>query len=82
MVPAIAGNGGTLSTGGNLVFWGSGDRMIALDARDGRELWSHQVGNGTATPVSYELDGVQYVTVMSGAGTGPLGPKVWTFRLP
>jgi alcohol dehydrogenase (cytochrome c)/quinohemoprotein ethanol dehydrogenase len=81
VVPATAGNGGTLSTGGNLVFWGSGDRMVALNATDGRELWSHQVGNGLATPVTYELDGVQYVTVMGGAAGGPLGPRVWTFRL-
>ncbi len=82
VVPATAGNGGTLSTGGNLVFWGSGDRMIALNASSGAELWSHQVGQGLATPVSYELDGRQYVTVMGGVGTGPTGPKVWTFRLP
>jgi glucose dehydrogenase len=82
VVPATAGNGGTLSTGGDLVFWGSGDRMIALDAHDGSELWSHQVGNGIATPVTYELDGRQYVTVLGGAGTGALGSKVWTFVLP
>ena len=82
VVPATAGNGGTLSTGGDLVFWGSGDRMIALDARNGSELWSHQVGQGIATPVTYELDGRQYVTVMGGVGTGPTGPKVWTFVLP
>jgi len=81
VVPATAGNGGTLSTGGNLVFWGSGDRMVALNATDGRELWSHQVGNGLATPVTYELDGVQYVTVMGGAGSGALPPRVWTFKL-
>ena len=70
-----------MSTAGNLVFWGYGDRLVALDARDGRELWSHQVGNGTGTPVTYELDGVQYVTILAGAGTGPGGPKVWTFEL-
>jgi quinohemoprotein ethanol dehydrogenase len=81
VVPTTGGNGGTLSTGGNLVFWGAGDRIMALDARNGTELWSHQVGNGTATPVTYELDGVQYVTVMAGAAGGPLGPRVWTFRL-
>ena len=45
-----SGNGGTLSTGGNLVFWGSGDRLIALDARSGAELWGHQVGQGLADP--------------------------------
>jgi quinohemoprotein ethanol dehydrogenase len=81
VVPTTGGNGGTLSTGGNLVFWGAGDRMVALDARNGSELWSHRVGNGTATPVTYELDGVQYVTVMAGAAGGPLVPRVWTFKL-
>jgi PQQ-dependent dehydrogenase (methanol/ethanol family) len=81
-VEAQGGHGGTLSTGGNLVFWGSGDRLVALDARNGRELWSAQVGQGTATPVTYELDGRQYVTIMAGMGTGPLPPRVWTFALP
>jgi PQQ-dependent dehydrogenase (methanol/ethanol family) len=82
VVPATAGNGGTMSTAGNLVFWGSGDRLVALDARTGNELWSHQVGNGLATPATYELDGVQYLTVMGGTAGGQLGPRVWTFRLP
>jgi PQQ-dependent dehydrogenase (methanol/ethanol family) len=81
MAPAVGGNGGSMSTGGNLVFWGYGDRFVALDARDGRELWSHQVGNGTGTPVTYELDGIQYVTILAGAAGGPLGPRVWTFKL-
>jgi len=81
VAPAVGGNGGTLSTAGNLVFWGSGDRLVALDARNGSELWFHQVGNGIATPVTYELDGVQYVTVLAGAAGGQLGPRVWTFRL-
>ncbi|MGE0161119.1 MAG: PQQ-dependent dehydrogenase, methanol/ethanol family [Gemmatimonadales bacterium] len=81
-VPSEGGNGGTLSTGGNLVFWGSGDRLVALDARNGNELWAHQVGNGTATPATYELDGRQYVTIMAGAGAGSLPPRVWTFALP
>jgi quinohemoprotein ethanol dehydrogenase len=70
-----------MSTGGNLVFWGTGDRMVALDARSGALLWETQVGLGTATPVTYELDGRQYVTIMGGSG-GQLPPRVWTFRLP
>jgi PQQ-dependent dehydrogenase (methanol/ethanol family) len=79
--PSQGGNGGSMSTGGNLVFWGTGDRMVALDARSGALLWETQVGLGTATPVTYELDGRQYVTIMGGSG-GQLPPRVWTFRLP
>jgi hypothetical protein len=36
--PATGGNSGTLSTAGNLVFWGTGDRLAAYDARSGEEL--------------------------------------------
>ncbi|MGD8871429.1 MAG: PQQ-dependent dehydrogenase, methanol/ethanol family [Gemmatimonadota bacterium] len=75
--PSTGGNGGTMSTGGNLVFRGSGTQLVAHDARTGEELWSADVGNGTATPVTYELDGRQYVTIMGG--TSP--PRVWTFAL-
>ena len=72
--PAGGFDGGALSTGGNLVFWGVGDRLVALDARRGTELWSTVVGNGTASPVTFELDGLQFVTILAGA-------RVWTFTL-
>jgi PQQ-dependent dehydrogenase (methanol/ethanol family) len=72
------GNGGTMSTGGNLVFRGSGPRLIAHDARTGAELWSAEVGNGTGTPVTYQLDGRQYVTILSGSNP----PRVYTYALP
>jgi glucose dehydrogenase len=78
---ATAGdNGGTLSTAGNLVFWGSGSRLLALDARTGAELWAAEVGRGTATPVTYSIDGVQYLSVAGGRGEAD-PPTVWTFRL-
>jgi quinohemoprotein ethanol dehydrogenase len=79
--PSQGGNGGAMSTAGNLVFWGTGNRMVALDARSGARLWEAEVGLGTATPVSYELDGRQYVTIMGGSG-GQFPPRVWTFTLP
>jgi quinohemoprotein ethanol dehydrogenase len=79
--PSQGGNGGSMSSGGGLVFWGTGDRMVALDARGGALLWEAQVGLGTATPVTYELDGRQYVTIMGGSG-GQFPPRVWTFALP
>ena len=71
-------NSGSLSTGGGLVFWGTRDLMVALDARTGEQLWQTTVGPMTATPVTYELDGRQYVTIM--AGTQP--PRVLTYALP
>jgi PQQ-dependent dehydrogenase (methanol/ethanol family) len=70
-------HGGTMSTGGNLVFRGSGDRLIAHDAGTGAELWSATVGQGTGTPMTYELDGVQYVSIAAGRRVG----RVYTFAL-
>ena len=67
---AMPWNGGTLTTGGNLVFQGTADgRFLALRADDGRPLWEAEAGSGViAAPVSYAVDGVQYVTVVAGWG--------------
>lgn len=63
-------NGGTLSTAGNLVFEGSADgRVIAYAAEDGRKLWEQPAASGVmAAPISYSVDGEQYVTFMAGWG--------------
>ncbi|MDO4683139.1 MAG: PQQ-dependent dehydrogenase, methanol/ethanol family [Lautropia sp.] len=63
-------NGGTLATAGNLVFQGTADgRFVAYDARDGRKLWEKPTGTGVvAAPVSYEVDGRQYVSIAVGWG--------------
>jgi PQQ-dependent dehydrogenase (methanol/ethanol family) len=63
-------NGGTLTTAGNLVFQGTADgRFVAYSADRGEKLWEAQVGTGIiAAPVTYEIDGVQYVSVMAGWG--------------
>jgi quinohemoprotein ethanol dehydrogenase len=88
-------NGGTLTTAGNLVFQGTADgRFIAYSADRGEKRWEASIGNGIiASPVTYELDGVQYVSIMAGwggafplaggAGTGdaPQGGKLLTFVL-
>ena len=63
-------NGGVLATSGGLVFQGTakGD-LKAYDAADGGELWSFAAGTGIiAAPMSYEIDGEQYVAVMAGYG--------------
>jgi PQQ-dependent dehydrogenase (methanol/ethanol family) len=59
---ASDGASATLSTAGGLLFRGGGGRIYAHDPATGEVLWSHAVGgSGMATPVTYELDGVQYV---------------------
>ena len=63
-------NGGVLSTGGNLVFQGTADaHFAAYNAKTGEQVWKYftQAGIGAA-PVTYELDGDQYVAVASGYG--------------
>ncbi|HUN92641.1 MAG TPA: PQQ-dependent dehydrogenase, methanol/ethanol family [Burkholderiaceae bacterium] len=63
-------NGGTLVTAGGLVFQGTADGYLkAYDATSGRKLWDVAVGGGViAPPVTYELDGKQYVSVAVGWG--------------
>ena len=62
--------GGVLATAGDLVFQGTMEgRLFAYDARTGRSLWTYDTGNGViAAPISYELDGEQYVAVVVGGG--------------
>ncbi len=63
--------GPVLTTAGNLVFMGgTNDRYFrAFDARTGDILWEQRTNSGiTAVPVSYEIDGVQYIAVQSGWG--------------
>jgi quinohemoprotein ethanol dehydrogenase len=63
-------NGGTLSTAGNLVFEGSADgRVIAYAADSGKKLWEQPAASGVmAAPITYSVDGEQYVTFMAGWG--------------
>ncbi len=79
-VPASGGHGGTMSTAGNLVFWGTGSSLVALNAATGRVLWSTDVGRGTGSPVTYSIGGRQYVAV-AGGGTSSGSPRVWAFAL-
>ena len=68
-----------LSTAGNLVFGSdSSGRLLALNAETGEKLWEHQMLPGVATPITYALDGKQYVAVLSGTARG----RVFAFALP
>ena len=76
-----AWNGGVLSTAGGLVFQGSAAGFLnAFDATTGDKLWEYAVQTGVvAPPMSYEIDGEQFITVSAGWGgifplmTGPVG---------
>ena len=70
-------NSGLLSTGSNLVFAGSSDgRLIAYDGDTMEEVWSFNTGTPIgAPPISYELDGKQYVAIVTGGGAG-FSPKL------
>jgi quinohemoprotein ethanol dehydrogenase len=63
-------NGGLLSTAGNLVFQGRSDGVFAAYRADTGELvWEYPVGVGIiAAPVTYMVDGEQYVVVQAGWG--------------
>ncbi len=63
-------NGGLLATGGNLVFQGGGDGLIrAFKADDGEVLWTAPAQTGViAAPVTFMVDGEQYLTVAAGWG--------------
>ncbi len=63
-------NGGVVSTAANLVFQGTGDGFFnAYSADEGNELWSFFVQTGImAAPISYAVDGEQYIAVAAGWG--------------
>ena len=61
---------GVLSTAGGLVFQGTGSgHFRAYDAKTGELLKDIDVGTTiVAAPMSYEIDGVQYIAVMAAWG--------------
>lgn len=90
---------GVMTTAGGLVFTGTPEgRFKAFDDETGEELWSFQTGSGiVGQPVSWEMDGEQYIAVSSGwGGAVPLwggevakkvnylnqGGSIWVFKLP
>jgi quinohemoprotein ethanol dehydrogenase len=67
------GNGGTLATSGNLVFAGGGEgEFLAYRADTGERVWGFTAQTGVAAgPVSYAIDGEQYIAVAAGRGLQP-----------
>jgi alcohol dehydrogenase (cytochrome c) len=59
---------GVLATAGNLLFASLRDgNILALDAKSGTHLWHYQTGgNNAAAPISYSIDGRQYIALSAG----------------
>ncbi|NBE96286.1 outer membrane protein assembly factor BamB family protein [Nonomuraea sp. K271] len=85
---SLAHGNGILTTAGRVMFQGGPDGLLhAMDDTDGTILWSFQCGAGVHTsPISYEIDGEQYIAVLAG-GNGlpypdiPKGDHLWAFKL-
>ena len=90
---------GVMTTAGGLVFTGTPEgHLKAFDDETGEELWSFQTGSGiVGQPVTWDMDGEQYVSVISGwGGAVPLwggevakkvnylnqGGLLWVFKVP
>jgi quinohemoprotein ethanol dehydrogenase len=71
---AMWNGGGVMTTAAGLVFQGrSTGQLVILDAGSGKTLHVIDVGTGMmAAPMTYMVDGVQYVAIMAGTG-GTLG---------
>ena len=71
-----AGGNGILTTAGGLVFTNESGRLVALDAATGKMLWHENPGgNLSGAPMTYELDGRQFVLT-------PVGGWLYAWALP
>jgi len=71
-----AGSAGVLTTATGVTFSGdSVNNALALRTRDGATLWRAGIGRVGNSPISYELDGRQYVLLAGGSG-------LYAFALP
>jgi alcohol dehydrogenase (cytochrome c) len=71
-----AGGAGVLTTASGLLFTGdAAGSALALRTRDGATLWHSSTGRMGTPPITYELDGRQYVVVGGGS-------SLFAFALP
>jgi len=77
---------GSTTTKGNLVFIGRSDgRLLAYDARNGKQLWSWQTGAGANdAPTIFQRNGKEYLLFYAGGNAlaaSPHGDNVWLLGL-
>jgi quinoprotein glucose dehydrogenase len=65
--------GGPVVTASGLIFIAStrDERIRAFDKKTGKVVWEYQLpAGGFATPITYEVDGKQYIAIAAGGGRG------------
>src|SRR5437870_6088606 len=67
---SVPGNGATLVTAGDVVFWGDlNQKFRAFDADTGKILWETALGGPIQnSTITYRVNGRQYVAVVTGLG--------------
>jgi len=86
-LPLFAGM--LVTKGGVLITGDQRGRALVMDAKTGKLLWKFQTGSGiNASPITYELDGKQYIAILSGMGgdptfyySAPKGGMLWVFAI-
>jgi quinoprotein glucose dehydrogenase len=65
--------GGPVVTAGGLIFIAAtrDEKIRAFDRKTGKTVWEYQLpAGGFATPVTYEVNGRQYIVIAAGGGRG------------
>ncbi|WP_036646074.1 membrane-bound PQQ-dependent dehydrogenase, glucose/quinate/shikimate family [Pantoea sp. A4] len=84
----LPNNGGVLTTRSGVAFVGAttDDYLRAIDVKSGKTLWKDELpAGGQATPMTYEVNGQQFVIIMAGGHHGmmtPEGDSVIAYALP
>jgi glucose dehydrogenase len=79
--------GGALATAGGVVFTGTNDQQVlAFDAKSGKQVWTYKADGGVnAPPISYAINGRQFVAVAAGGNyqlNTPRNDDLLVFALP
>ena len=84
---AVFSGGPIVTAGGVAIMAGTTDtRIRAFDVDTGEELWSDKIpAGGMATPMTYAVDGRQYIVIAAGGNNifpGPMGDEIVAYALP
>jgi alcohol dehydrogenase (cytochrome c) len=84
VTPTAEAWSGTVSTAGGVVFFGDDQgQLVAVDSRTGEHLWHFAIGEGlTASPITYAVNGKQYVAIASATAIFSFGLFEPAARMP
>lgn len=71
---------GLLATGGNLLFEAAQSELVAYDSSSGEKRWAYPLEAASA-PISYKINGRQYIAVVAAASESRRQPQLMVFTL-